>query len=32
MWVNKWKKDYKKQGYQFMDRDQIVQEVIKILY
>lgn len=30
-WMNKWKKDYDKQGYQFMDRDDILKEVSVIL-
>ena len=30
-WVHKWKKDYKKQGFRFMDRNQIFQSVSKIL-
>jgi hypothetical protein len=28
---NMWKKDYKKQGYIFMDREDILKEVSKIL-
>lgn len=28
---NKWKKDYKKQGYKFMSRENIYKSVVKIL-
>jgi hypothetical protein len=28
---NKWKKDYEKQGYKFMSRENIYKSVIKIL-
>ena len=30
-WINKWKKDYKKQGYKFMSRENIYKSVVKIL-
>ena len=30
-WVDKWKKDYAKQGYQFMSRENILKEVSKVL-
>jgi len=31
IWINKWKNDYKRQGYKFMDRDEIYEDVTKIL-
>ena len=30
-WINKWKKDYEKQGYKFMSRENIYKSVVKIL-
>ena len=30
-WVNKWRKDYQKQGYTFLDRDEILKEVTEVL-
>ena len=30
-WINKWKKDYEKQGYEFMVRENIYKSVVKIL-
>ena len=30
-WINKWKKDYDKQGYKFMSRENILKNVSKFL-
>ena len=30
-WINKWKKDYEKQDYEFMVRENIYKSVVKIL-
>ena len=30
-WINKWKNDYRRWGYKFMDRDEIYEDVTNIL-